>query len=98
MVYCMIKMWSFNHFILVSQQTSEINFSDIYECISYPCDTNAECIEGINSYTCECNEGFIGDGITCIGNLIIIFNKENLDCPSGFPGRQYEIDNSVLIL
>ena len=46
-----------------------LNFSDIHECISNPCHTNAECKDGINSYTCKCKEGFNGDGISCTGNL-----------------------------
>ena len=64
---------------LARQQTSLIyfvelikfmlTFSEIDECISNPCDTNAECKDAINSYTCKCKEGFTGDGISCIGNL-----------------------------
>ena len=45
-----------------------LNFSDIDECISNPCHANAECKDGINSYTCKCKEGFNGDGISCTGN------------------------------
>ena len=75
-----------------------LHFLDIDDCISNLCHINAVCKDVITLYTCECKKGFTGDGTTCTGNLIIIFNKENLDCPSGFPGRQYEIDNSVLIL
>ena len=48
---------------------SMLNFSDIYECISNPCRTNAECKDVINSCTCMCKEGFTGDGISCIGNF-----------------------------
>ena len=44
---------------------------DIDECISNTCDSNAKCIDTINSYTCECKEGFTGDGTSCTGNLII---------------------------
>ena len=47
----------------------KLNFSDIDECISNPCHTNAECKDGINSYSCKCKEGFKGDGISCTGNL-----------------------------
>ena len=46
------------------------SFLDINECISNPYITNATCIDGINSYTCECKEGFTGDETTCAGNLI----------------------------
>ena len=44
---------------------------DIDECISNPCDSNAVCIDTINSYTCECKKGFTADGTTCTGKLII---------------------------
>ena len=43
---------------------------DIDECISNTCDSNAKCIDTINSYTCECKEGFTGDGTSCTGNLM----------------------------
>ena len=35
-------------------------FSDIDECASKPCDPNGQCIDGVNSYTCECNAGYTG--------------------------------------
>ena len=44
---------------------------DIDECISTTCITNSTCIDGINSYTCECKEGFTGDGTSCTDNLIV---------------------------
>ena len=48
------------------------NVLDIDECISNTCNKKATCKDGINSYTCECNKGFTGDGITCTGNLITV--------------------------
>ena len=47
-----------------------LNFSDIDECISNPCDTNANCENVNGSYNCKCKGGFTGDGTTCTGNLI----------------------------
>ena len=47
---------------------SYVNISDINECIS--CDKNAKCNNSLGSYTCECNEGFSGDGTNCTGKLI----------------------------
>ena len=46
------------------------NFSDIDECISKPCDTNATCENFVGSYNCTCKKGFTGNGTTCTGNLI----------------------------
>ena len=45
-------------------------FSDIDECISRPCDTNATCDNFVGSYNCTCKKGFTGDGTNCTGNLI----------------------------
>ncbi|XP_072017956.1 uncharacterized protein [Amphiura filiformis] len=41
---------------------------DINECLTgdYACDRNARCVNTIGSYRCDCNEGFVGDGQTCI--------------------------------
>ena len=47
-----------------------LNFSEIDECISNPCQAHAFCKDAINSYDCTCEEGFTGDGTTCKGNLI----------------------------
>ena len=33
------------------------------------CDINAMCINDDGSYSCQCNHGFLGDGITCNGTL-----------------------------
>ena len=46
-----------------------LNISDIDECISSPCHTNAKCNNTISSYICKCKEGFNGDGTECEGNL-----------------------------
>ena len=42
---------------------------DIDECIdANPCDVNADCQNTPGSFVCTCNNGFIGDGLTCAGN------------------------------
>ncbi len=33
---------------------------DINECESNPCKNGAECIDGVNEYTCSCKAGFTG--------------------------------------
>ena len=51
--------------------TPVTSFADIKECLlSAPCDINANCMNTIGSYTCECKDGFTGDGYMeggCIG-------------------------------
>ena len=38
---------------------------DINECSSNPCDTNAGCTDVPGSFSCTCNSGYSGDGLTC---------------------------------
>ena len=46
-------------------------FSDIDECISKPCDTNATCENFFGLYNFTCKKGFTGDETTnCSGDLI----------------------------
>ena len=35
------------------------------------CDPNATCTNTSGSYTCVCNEGYTGDGMTCTGKYFI---------------------------
>ena len=42
---------------------------DVDECQADTdnCDPNAQCTNTVGSFTCACNTGFTGDGITCEG-------------------------------
>ena len=43
--------------------------SDINECLyARPCDPNAMCSDTIGSFTCTCNSGYFGDGLSCQSN------------------------------
>ena len=33
---------------------------EIDECLSYPCQHAGTCTDGINNYTCSCDEGWTG--------------------------------------
>ena len=43
--------------------------TDVNECTdgSDDCDTNAECTNTLGSFVCECNIGYMGDGVYCDG-------------------------------
>ena len=41
--------------------------SDFNECLEEPCHVNSTCKNMVGSFRCECNQGFIGDGINCTG-------------------------------
>ena len=42
------------------------------ECVEQsPCDDSAVCINNPGSFTCACNEGYSGDGMTCTGQSFI---------------------------
>ena len=56
--------------ILLFLINSMFNFLDINECSSDPCGDHEDCEDGIGSYTCKCEKGYLNDGTTCQGNLI----------------------------
>ena len=43
--------------------------TDINECdkITLSCDSNASCTSSNGSFSCSCNDGYTGDGMTCSG-------------------------------
>lgn len=40
---------------------------DIDECASQPCHIHANCINTPGAHQCVCKDGFVGDGLSCIG-------------------------------
>ena len=49
-------------------------FSDINECASgtHNCHANAACTNTDGSFTCACNTGYHGNGVTCTGRQKIL--------------------------
>ena len=59
-----------------SQHNNDVNkikyFTDIDECANGTgdCDTEAECTNTPGSYTCQCNQGYTGNGTNCTGMVM----------------------------
>ena len=45
---------------LDSMNVQNIHLIDINDCASTPCMNEGICVDGINSFTCNCPHGFIG--------------------------------------
>ena len=54
--------------------------ADINECMEGRdnCDVNAVCSDSVGSLTCDCVDGFIGNGTTCTGMYVIARNTVNI--------------------
>ena len=54
--------------------------ADIDECAIDidNCDINAFCTNTPGSFTCACNQGYTGDGLTCIGNNSFLYNQHKI--------------------
>ena len=48
---------------------------DIDECNDGKanCDTNGKCNNTVGSFTCTCNIGYAGDGVTCAGKRSVVY-------------------------
>ncbi|XP_063968254.1 low-density lipoprotein receptor-related protein 2-like isoform X2 [Lytechinus pictus] len=79
-------------------------FEDIDECASGPCQNKGNCMDGINSYTCKCTQGYNGptceiDIDECVsgpclneGNCMDGINSYTCNCTLGYIGSTCEID------
>ena len=46
-------------------------FTDnVDECLSTPCQNNATCYDGVNMFTCSCDDGYEGGLCECINNIV----------------------------
>eukprot|EP00933_Yihiella_yeosuensis_P036099 TRINITY_DN297_c0_g1_i2.p1 TRINITY_DN297_c0_g1~~TRINITY_DN297_c0_g1_i2.p1 ORF type:complete len:1091 (-),score=202.59 TRINITY_DN297_c0_g1_i2:180-3452(-) len=55
-----------------------VNCTNKDECSgSHTCHASATCTDGYGSYSCACNAGFIGDGVTCNGYDVCMLKKDN---------------------
>ena len=44
-------------------------FSDINDCLSNPCKNDGVCVDGVNSFSCNCAHGFVGDDCSTSNTL-----------------------------
>ena len=48
---------------------------DINECIdrTHMCPPEAQCLNQPGRYTCRCLTGYVGNGYSCKGNVVVVF-------------------------
>lgn len=66
--------------IQLELQTLQRAFADINECSNSTlndCHVYATCINSVGNYSCECMQGFDGDGLDCQGIFIHIICQKN---------------------
>lgn len=51
-------------------------FLDIDECMVDACHPNATCVNKIGSFDCNCDEGFVGEGLDCQGTIIVKLSQK----------------------
>jgi len=46
---------------------------DINECMTgaHNCHSNAICADNVSSFTCQCKDGYRGDGVACAGQFCL---------------------------
>eukprot|EP00057_Strongylocentrotus_purpuratus_P027836 XP_011682310.1 PREDICTED: sushi, von Willebrand factor type A, EGF and pentraxin domain-containing protein 1 [Strongylocentrotus purpuratus] len=54
-------------FILYTLEVSKKREQDINDCASYPCQNGGACLDGLDSYTCNCAKGY--DGANCESDI-----------------------------
>ena len=50
--------------------TGELCQTNISKCVGVNCSGNGECLDGVNSFTCECSPGYTGKLCHIQGNII----------------------------
>ena len=69
---------------------------DINECASSPCKNGGTCVDGINSYTCNCDVGYEGDN--CETGIFFIFMLGTQKCILVKKNRFLKLSQPILEL
>ena len=78
--------------------------SDINECDNNPCPANSQCVNNDGAYVCNCNTGFVKQGLVCTGKSHIkitarlFIKKSSCDLLFCMLSRVNEIIASDIIL
>lgn len=78
---CLLYKYSF--FDVYHKSVLSLSFTDFDECSGFGlCDFFATCTNTMGSFNCECNSGFQGNGLFCLGEtkflVWCIFNTINI--------------------
>jgi len=93
-----------------STQRHRLNYKrDINECASNPCQNGASCVAGVNSYSCTCLSGYVGDncetnidecasnpcqnGANCTDGV----NSYSCSCLTGFGDKNCETELGIWV-
>ncbi|CAH1238631.1 NOTCH2 [Branchiostoma lanceolatum] len=84
---------------------------DVDECLSSPCDVNADCTNTFGSFTCQCHLGLSGDGFTCDdqdecqlspcdvnANCTNTYGSYTCTCRTGFSGDGFNCNDAFTIV
>ncbi len=63
-VFCVIRFESF-----IAGPGVVLYFLGETSCSSNPCDENACCDHALGVFSCDCNTGYTGNGVTCTGKI-----------------------------
>ena len=61
---------AYNTVLVILMTKIQILYADINECASRPCQNGGTCVDGVNSYTCNCDVGYTGENCEK-GNILI---------------------------
>lgn len=71
--YVSVLYLSFDWFSDIDE-CSPASISDDYKHLAHNCHADANCTNTKGSFYCTCKTGFSGDGVTCVGKWLPMFN------------------------